>query len=252
MVAKLVRAEPLYRQLAATLREGIISGQYPPGTLLPSESALMKEHGVSRPTVRDAFDVLSAEGLIRTYNGRGRMVRAKTDTPARTLTRDAHTAQAFQPTGKPRRHRSPADADIAALLGIPADEPTFVEERTHTDPETDDIALYQRIVPFTVAEGTSLEEAPYPERPDLLHTLTDAYGPLTWTEYIHARMPQANEATALNAREGTPIIETIRVAITADDRPILAETERRNADATQYAYPLSAPPPNRTSQEGQG
>jgi GntR family transcriptional regulator len=242
MTAKLVRAEPLYRQLAATLREGITSGQYPPGTLLPSESALMKEHGVSRPTVRDAFDVLSAEGLIRTYNGKGRMVRGKTDTPARTLTRDAQAAEAFQPAGKPRRYRSPADPDIAHLLGISTDEPTFVEERTHTDPDTDDTALYQRILPFTVAETTTLEETPYPDRPDLLRTLADAYGPFAWTEYVRARMPHPEEAAALNTAVGTPIIETIRIA-TADDRPLIAETERRNADTVQYAYPLSVPSP---------
>jgi GntR family transcriptional regulator len=245
---QLVRAEPLYRQLAATLREGIVSGEYPPGTLLPSESALMAEHAVSRPTVRDAFDVLASEGLIKTYNGRGRQVRPQGNAPARSLTRDIRSAEAFDPSGKPRRWRSPADPDIAALLGIPADEPTFVEERTHhhdqdqpaetTAPDAPaDVALYTRILPFTVAEGTPLEQTPYPQRAELLAILAETYGPITWTEHVRARMPQPEEATALGVPEGTPILDVVRVA-TGTTRPVLAETERRNAETLALSYQL--------------
>lgn len=68
---------PAYQQLADILREGIASGQYPPRTPLPSAKTLSQEHGIAVGTVMKAFDVLRAEGLIRTVPGRGMWVVPK-------------------------------------------------------------------------------------------------------------------------------------------------------------------------------
>jgi GntR family transcriptional regulator len=65
---------PLYRQLADILREMITSGQLEPRSLLPSESYLQQEHGVSRGTVRTAMGILRDEGLVVTISGRGTFV----------------------------------------------------------------------------------------------------------------------------------------------------------------------------------
>jgi GntR family transcriptional regulator len=65
---------PLYRQLADILREMITSGQLEPRSLLPSESHLQQEHGVSRGTVRTAMGILRDEGLVVTISGRGTFV----------------------------------------------------------------------------------------------------------------------------------------------------------------------------------
>lgn len=65
---------PLYRQLADLLRAKIDSGEYPPGKLLPSELTLQQEHGLARDTVRQALDILRAEGRVVTYPGRGTAV----------------------------------------------------------------------------------------------------------------------------------------------------------------------------------
>jgi GntR family transcriptional regulator len=66
---------PLYLQLADVLRAQIHNGQYPPGDRLPSESALIAAHDVSRGTVRDAIGVLRSEGLVVVEHGRGAYVR---------------------------------------------------------------------------------------------------------------------------------------------------------------------------------
>ncbi len=53
-------------QIAAAIR----SGEYPPGTALPSERALMSAFAVGRPAVREALLRLEAEGLIAIHHGR--------------------------------------------------------------------------------------------------------------------------------------------------------------------------------------
>ena len=62
---------PLYLQLADILREAIRRGDYRPGRLIPSETRLAQEHGMSRLTARKAVHLLMEEGLVRTVPGRG-------------------------------------------------------------------------------------------------------------------------------------------------------------------------------------
>jgi DNA-binding FadR family transcriptional regulator len=55
--------------VAAHLRRQIIRGELKEGDQLPSESVLMEEFGVSRPTLREAFRILEAEGAITVRRG---------------------------------------------------------------------------------------------------------------------------------------------------------------------------------------
>jgi GntR family transcriptional regulator len=86
------RAEPLYRQIAADLRQRIEDGELPPdkrppgalshGAQLPSEVELRDEYGqdgrvVSLNTVRDAIDLLVSRGLVETRPGQGTFVLRK-------------------------------------------------------------------------------------------------------------------------------------------------------------------------------
>ncbi|MFC7384164.1 GntR family transcriptional regulator [Sphaerisporangium rhizosphaerae] len=64
----------VYSQLADRLRERITSGAYPVGTYLPSETALSKEYGVARNTVRRALGVLVEENLLVTIRSKGYLV----------------------------------------------------------------------------------------------------------------------------------------------------------------------------------
>ena len=56
------------------LQLAIVSGQYPAGTRLPTESELGEQHGVSRTVVRDAFRTLASMGLVDVQQGRGTVV----------------------------------------------------------------------------------------------------------------------------------------------------------------------------------
>ena len=65
---------PLWQQLADILCGDISAGVYPRGKVIPSETTLVQQHGLSRGTVRKALDALVAEGLIRRRQGRGSFV----------------------------------------------------------------------------------------------------------------------------------------------------------------------------------
>lgn len=61
-------------KVAGSLRSGIYSEQYPPGSRLPTETQLATDFGVSRPTVRAALRELKAQSLVRTVHGVGTFV----------------------------------------------------------------------------------------------------------------------------------------------------------------------------------
>lgn len=66
-----MKAEPAYQVLRERLRGEIAAGSYPDGTRLPTESELVVRHGLSRQTVRRAFQDLVAEGVVVRTPGRG-------------------------------------------------------------------------------------------------------------------------------------------------------------------------------------
>ena len=67
---------PPYRQIAAIIKRGILSGQYPPDTRIPTESELVETYEVARSTARRAVAALREEGLLYTVGQlRGRLTR---------------------------------------------------------------------------------------------------------------------------------------------------------------------------------
>jgi GntR family transcriptional regulator/MocR family aminotransferase len=87
---------PLFRQIDRQLREAIIDGRIRPGAPLPSTRALAAEHGVSRNTVRLAFEQLLAEGYLESVVGAGTRVAASVPV-ARPGTPDAGAKRVAAP-----------------------------------------------------------------------------------------------------------------------------------------------------------
>lgn len=67
---------PLYRQLADWLLARMRSGEYPPGSRIPSEPALARRFGIGRPTVRQATDLLVRRRCLERRRGSGTWVVA--------------------------------------------------------------------------------------------------------------------------------------------------------------------------------
>lgn len=67
-------AAPKYSMIAARLLDEIQGGRIKVGELLPTESRLMRDHGVSRYTVRSAIRELRVRGVVSSRQGRGSVV----------------------------------------------------------------------------------------------------------------------------------------------------------------------------------
>ena len=68
------KPSPLYLQVARVLKEDIVTGIYPVGSLLPTEDDLSDRFAVSRHTVREALRTLRDESLISSRQGAGSTV----------------------------------------------------------------------------------------------------------------------------------------------------------------------------------
>lgn len=77
-------ATPLYMQVAAALKDAIVAGAYPVGSLLPTEDILCERFAVSRYTVRSALRLLRDDGLVHSRQGAGTVV-----TPSQACGTDA-------------------------------------------------------------------------------------------------------------------------------------------------------------------
>ncbi|MFF2890198.1 PLP-dependent aminotransferase family protein [Paenibacillus sp. NPDC057967] len=64
----------LYEQIADHLEQRISYGEFPPGSLLPSERRLAEQLGVNRSTVISAFAELRSMGIIESRSGSGTRV----------------------------------------------------------------------------------------------------------------------------------------------------------------------------------
>jgi GntR family galactonate operon transcriptional repressor len=62
------------KEVVAALARRILSGEWPPGTVLPVEAELCAEYGVSRTVVREATKILASKNLLRSRAGSGTQV----------------------------------------------------------------------------------------------------------------------------------------------------------------------------------
>jgi GntR family transcriptional regulator len=65
---------PYYYQLQEILKEEIEASRWAPGDLLPSEAELSTIFGISRTVIRNALDVLEADGQVFRMKGKGTVV----------------------------------------------------------------------------------------------------------------------------------------------------------------------------------
>jgi len=66
---------PMYLTIVEDIKQKINSGQLKPSDAVPSESALCKEYGASRMTVRKGLAILANDGYIYSIPGKGSFVQ---------------------------------------------------------------------------------------------------------------------------------------------------------------------------------
>jgi GntR family transcriptional regulator, transcriptional repressor for pyruvate dehydrogenase complex len=75
-----IKPKKVSAQIADQIRSSILSGEFSPGDKLPPERELAEMFGVSRPSVREALNILSAAGLVMSYQGGGTVVLSLVET----------------------------------------------------------------------------------------------------------------------------------------------------------------------------
>jgi len=125
---------PLYYQLRQQIRNNIIDGTWPFGYELPSEPALASEHGISRATVKQAYDGLVNEGLITRKRGKGTFVSYRQS--EFDIIQEPNFYQQMDETGAVQK------ATIIESGYIKAD--SYVAKRLNIQPD-DEICYFKRV-----------------------------------------------------------------------------------------------------------
>lgn len=234
-----MRPEPAYRTLSRTLREEIAAGRYRDGVRLPTESELVIRHGVSRQTVRRAFQDLVAEGIVYRIPGRGSYAE---DAAPRYLRQfgsiedlmslsDDTTMEVLQPLSRrvdvEAASRLRLDDDVVHSLvlrrlhaGIP-----FVLTRVHL-PES--VAGLLRDEPALAAGAVGTSTIIGLLEPHLRAPITEAAQSIT----VAAADDQV--ADAVGCEVGAPMLRVDRLYSDADGAPVELASSRFLPE--QYTY----------------
>ncbi|KIZ17934.1 GntR family transcriptional regulator [Streptomyces natalensis] len=230
MPGDITRPTPMYRQVADNLAQAIKSGEYEPGSKLPSETELIERYKLSRMTVRLAVAELRTMGLVESRQGQGSFVRMVSPTSAipRTITKSGKrfSVPEMHEAEEPSITRTHIIGTLAELLGRREEDATdaFSVDRLLTDPATGARSTQRLIIPLDVAaEAPALGETPDAPVTDLYAHLVAAGHDLYWLEYVDARTPLPDERQALGLSDASPILITYRVTYGTDHRPLLCE-----------------------------
>lgn len=150
---KVTYRSPLYIQLREVIRMRIESGEYPPGTCIPSENQLAETYGLNRLSVRSALSALQYEGLLKSVQGKGVFVTGS------KLERDLDTLGGFRQAMR-ERQQTPSTRILikaarkagklyAQLLQLdPEDEVYYIKRICSSDGEPQ--ALEEIFIPAAV------------------------------------------------------------------------------------------------------
>ncbi len=216
-----------FRELAANLREAIVSGAFAHDGRLPSEASLAEEHGVSRGTVRQAMALLRANGLVTSRRGTRRVVLGAARTQSFfELLSFTHWARSIgdEPGGRTVdvQHRQALPAEYEQLQLEP-DSSVYRVLRVRTLSRVP-VMLERTVYPESI--GRLIAEQP---RDAVSHTgpLTDAgivFADVTHT--IDLCPADADDALLLSCSEAAPLLRERRRATDPTGRPLLSSDDR--------------------------
>ena len=215
---------PKYAQIVAAIRRRIADGTYPPGSLLPSESKLVKEFGVSRPTVVRALEALKLRGEIDREHGRGSFVKVSPqpgDEAPRPVRSVLDRAEADEPGWTTAVERCTAPVFIAALLELAPAAPLVLRRRL-TIADDAPYELVSLWLPMDLAESAGLDEdAPLTASVrQLIQSATGRrFGHVA--ERLTARRPTKDECKQLAVPANSPVLDVLATIFDTAGRPVL-------------------------------
>lgn len=247
-----------FRDIAARIRQEIMEGRYPTGSVLPAEPELADRYGASRSLVNRAMQVLAAEGLVRPRQGRGTMVTwlpPMLHSPARydRATRENNgargafdaevRARGLEPQHEITTERAEPPANVAEALGLPTGEVNCLVRRRRLLASGIPVRLNASWFPLDIAEGTVLEE----DGPVIVGGVKSALAELGYAQtrareqIIPSRLPTEAEARALEISPERTVVEITHVGMTAEGRAVEVTVSVAPAHyvTAQYEFPLA-------------
>ncbi|GAA4910579.1 GntR family transcriptional regulator [Streptomonospora salina] len=235
---------PLYREIAEDVRAAIASGRFSDGDRVPGENDLMKQYGVARATARQALSVLIDEGVVVAIRGSGVYVRTfrplRRHGPRR-LSRDlwgagravwqADAAGGSFETDGIEVDTAPAPAYVARALGLDDRAPVVRRHRRYRLAQRP-MQLATSYLPADLARGTAIAEPDTGPGGIYARLAEQGRAPAHFTEEVRVRMPTPDESRALALQRGTPVLDVLRTALTAEHTPV--EFNEMTLDGSAY------------------
>lgn len=218
MAFQAVERRPAYHQVAAQLREAILSGELASGSELPSERELGERFGVGRTTVREALRALQAQGLVVSGGATAPLRIVRPEALSAGPTRDAlvHLLRLGQ---------VPL-ADLVELRS--ALEGTAVAAVARQHEHDDDLAAIVREVD---AMRAALDDVPAFEQADVRFHL--ALAAASGNHAIHLVMLAVRDSIGshlLDALQADPTSATTLRQLLTEHEQLLAAIQRRDAE----------------------
>lgn len=223
----------LHERIAADLRDEIMSGDLEPGAKLPSTTHLKERFDASGATVQKALQLLKDERLVVGRAGAAVTVREhrqQTMRPASFMTPVGPDEQYRWLTEAAKRGgrahsellevvEATPPSDAAEALGLP-DGGTALLRRQILLVDDEPVELVKSYYPLDIARGTAMTERRRIKggTPTLLAEL--GHPPRRSVDRVSARVPTQEQYEALRLPSSLPVLRTLRVVYTDDERPI--------------------------------
>lgn len=227
---------PLYFQVAEQLEQAIHDGRLPPGERMDTEIALAGRLGLSRPTMRQAIQVLVDKGLLVRKRGVGTQVvqsRIRRSVELTSLHDDLRRAGKESHTEVLRLRLVDPDQEAREHLGLSQGVQVWDLERLrYSDGEP--LALMHNVVPESVADLGAADL----ETGGLYEAMRRAGVHIrVASQEIGARGADTREAELLHEAEGAPLLSMRRTAY--DDKGVAVEYGTHVYRPDRYAFELT-------------
>lgn len=228
--------QPLYKQIKELLLERIASGEWPPGTFIPSEASLAASYEVSVGTLRKALNELVADNVVIRRQGKGTAVA--THDADRALFRFfnivSHEGERSLPVSRVLyRTRRAATVDERQALELAEGSELIHIRRVR---ELQGKAILLEDIVLDAVHFAALESQPE-VLPNTLYQLYQRHYGRTVAhadETLVAIQAGRDEVEQLGVAIGEPLIEIRRVARDYQDVPIERRISRLST--REYAY----------------
>ena len=216
---------PKYARVVLELRRRIEEGRYPPGSLLPSETQLVREFAVGRTTVVRALQMLQQDGWIVREHGRGSFVKGRpvaereASRPGLAVLDQPENREEITLAGVGTVTTPP---QVAAVLGLSGNA-SAVMRRWVSTRDGVPAELVTCWFPPELAYGTDLaQDAPLPVGVRAhLHTVKRVRVDHI-AERLTARLPDGDEAALLAVDASAPLLSILATAHDAADAALFA------------------------------